>query len=193
MTMNANMNSNNETSEAQYGISRIDDDRYHTHAWRVSLTRRGKRHVRNFSDKKCGDKETALSLAVEFRDRLLLRYPPISRKEFCDAKRRNNKTGITGVYRYSKSYRLKDGTVKESWYWEANWPSIAGTSICKSYSVKRYGEELAKQMAIRARIDGLQGVEGTFWASERGAVPAPARVAGGGIFSKIREFVSEVA
>ena len=165
------MRKNNGTSKLMYGISRIDDERQNAHSWRVSLVRIGKRHVKNFTDKKCGGRDTALQEAVQFRDLLLVKYPPISRKQFCNAQRRNNKTGITGVYTYSKPYRLRDGSVKETWYWEANWPNAVGESVSKSFSTKRYGEELAKQMAIRARKNGLQTVKGTFWAAERGEVP----------------------
>lgn len=164
------MRKNNGTSKLMYGISRIDDERQNAHSWRVSLIRLGKRHVKNFTDRKYGDRDTALQKATEFRDQILVNHPPISRKQFCDAQRRNNKTGITGVYTYSKSYRLKDGSFKETWYWEANWPNAVGESVSKSFSTKRYGEELAKQMAIRARKNGLETVKGTFWAAERGEV-----------------------
>ncbi len=164
------MRKNNETSTKMYGISRVDCERNRTHAWRVSLMRQGKRHVKNFTDKTAGGKQAALLKAMDFRDQLLIDYPPISRKEFCDAKRRNNKTGITGVYKYRKTYRLKDGTQKESWYWEANWPDSNGESVSESFPVKRYGDDMAKQMAIRARQRGLQTVKGIFWAAERGAI-----------------------
>ena len=156
--------------QTMYGISRIDDERYSTHAWRVSLVRRGQRHVKNFADKKNGSKMAALQAAIKFRDEVVRQQPPITRREFCDAKRRNNKTGITGVYRYRKTYKLKDGTEKESWYWEANWPGSDGESISKAFPVKRYGEDLAKQMAVRAREVGLSSVQGTYWAAERGDV-----------------------
>jgi len=157
-------------AENMYGISRIDDEQCNSHAWRVSLCRHGKRLVKNFPDKKHGSRNSALFKATEFRDQLLLKYPPISRKEFCNAKRRNNKTGITGVYKYRKNYQLKDGSTREIWYWEANWPNAVGKSMSKSFSIKRYGEELAKQMAISARVAGMKNVEGTFWAAERGEV-----------------------
>jgi hypothetical protein len=164
------LKTNDRTSTRMYGISRIDDDLYNSHAWRVSLCRHGKKLVKNFPDKRFTGKHEALSKAIEFRDQLLLKYPPISRKEFCNAKRRNNKTGITGVYTYCKTYKLKNGEIKEVWYWEANWPDAVGESMCKSFSIKRYGEEIAKQMAIRARAEGMKKVEGTFWAAERGEV-----------------------
>ena len=164
------MKKNNGTSKQMYGISRIDCERNYTHAWRVSLCRRGKRHVKNFLDKACGGEDSAFIEAKQYRDYLLFKYPPISRKEFCNSKRSNNKTGITGVYKYRKTYQLKDKSQRESWYWEANWPDANGESVSKSFAVKRFGEELAKQMAIRARENGMQSVEGVFWAAERGQV-----------------------
>ncbi|MGI9288435.1 MAG: hypothetical protein ACR2P1_23820 [Pseudomonadales bacterium] len=90
-------------------------------------------------------------------------------------RRANNTSGITGVCNYSKPYVLKDGTVREKWYWEANWPDDQGNSVSVSFSVKEYGEAVARQMAIRAREKALQGVVGHFWASERGVVASPSK------------------
>lgn len=164
------MRPNNGKSKVMYGISRIDDYVHRTHAWRVSLCRRGKRLVKNFPDKKHGGKAKALASAKEYRDKLLLQYPPISRKEFSSARRRNNKTGITGVYKYAKRFELRDGTIRESWYWEANWPTERGESAHESFAVNQYGEAVARQMAIRARERGMRALKGVFWASERGEV-----------------------
>ena len=166
------MNKNNSNAKDLYGISRIDCEQYNTHAWRVSLRRYGKRHFKNFTDKKYGSKEQALYKAKEFRDQFLIEHPPISRKEFCNVKRRHNKTGITGVCKFSKTYQLKDGTIKESWYWSANWPDSNGVNVNKSFSINTFGDDLAKQKAIRARENGMQNVEGTFWAAERGETTA---------------------
>lgn len=163
---------NNRVCKQLYGISRIDCERQNAHAWRVSLRRHGKRHVRNFTDKKYAGRELALAKAMEFRDQFLIENPPISRKEFCSIKRRNNKTGITGVYKYRKAYELQDGTIRESWYWEANWPGIDGVSVSKSFAINRFGEKPAKHMAIQARESGMHSVVGTFWAAERGEVKA---------------------
>lgn len=164
------MRQNNQSSIANYGISRMDCETNNIHAWRVSLRRHGKRHVKNFPDKRCGGKKSALSKATEYRDELLVKYPPLSRKEYCNVKRRNNKTGIVGVYKYRKTYKLKNGTIKESWYWEANWPDRDGDSISESFPVNRFGDELAKQKAINARDRGMQTVNGAFWAAERGLI-----------------------
>ena len=163
------MKPNNLKSRAMYGISRIDDGVYRTHAWRVSLCRRGKRHVKNFADKKWGGKAHALKYAKQYRDALLLEYPPLSRKEFCSILRSNNTSGITGVYKYAKSFTLRDGRIKESWYWEATWPAHEGEQAHVAFSVNEYGEEMARQKAIRARKRGMQALAGYYWASKRGA------------------------
>ena len=163
------MKPNNVKGRAMYGISRIDDDVYRTHAWRVSLRRRGKCHVKNFADKKWGGKGHALKQAKQYRDALLREYPPLSRKEFCSILRSNNKSGITGVYKYAKSFTLRDGTIKQSWYWEATWPAQEGEQTHVAFSVNEFGEEMARQKAIRARKRGMQALAGYYWASGRGA------------------------
>jgi len=164
-----------KNTDANYGISRFDDDIRMTHGWRVSLRRRGKMLVENFPDKKYGGRQKALKLAQKYRDELLGKFPPISRREVCLVKRSNNKSGISGVCTYAKSYRLRDGTLRETRYWEASWPGEEGKNISINFSVNKYGEELARSMAIRARQRGLEGVEGPFWVSERGLVNAPDR------------------
>jgi len=151
-----------------YGISRIDDDKHRTHAWRVSLKRRGKSHVKNFPDKKYGGKRKALQLAKQFRNELVHKYPALTRKEFANIRRSNNKSGISGVCWYVKPYYLKAGEKRESAYWEASWPTTMGESEYVTFSVKKYGNEKARSLAISARLRGLKKVDGIFWASQRG-------------------------
>ena len=153
-------------SNAMYGISRVDDEVYRAHAWRVSLRRRGKMHVKNFPDKTWGGKRRALSAAKSHRDSVLQSHPPLTRKEFSGAKRAHNNSGITGVYTYAKKYRLADSREMETWYWEAHWPTRPGESQTARFSVKTYGEERARQLAIEAREAGMRKLEGVFWASE---------------------------
>lgn len=167
-------------SEDLYGISRIDSEQERAHAWRVSLRRRGKRLVKNFPDQKYAGCAKALQAAKAYRDSLLNRHPPLSRKAFASILRSNNQTGISGVYRYAKRYKLKDGTLRESWYWEANWPTSPGVSAKSTFAVNRYGEDMARQMAVRARERGLAEVEGVFWASERGVTNPTAHEQGEG-------------
>ncbi|MBT8115363.1 MAG: hypothetical protein KJP04_08280 [Arenicella sp.] len=180
-----------DKSRTMYGISRMDDELNRKHAWRVSLCRHGKRHVKSFPDKKYGGKASALAQAKLYRDQFLKDHPPLSRKEFCNAKRRNNRTGITGVYKYCKSYKLKSGLIKENWYWEASWPDAVGENAHKTFPVKKYGDEIARRLTIRAREEGMRGVEGTFWAAERGELKAAESNAG--LISTIKTPTGQVA
>lgn len=149
-----------------YGISRIDDAEFRTHAWRVSLRRRHVMHVRNFADQKCGGKRNALRLARAYRDELMRKTSPLSRKEFSGIRRRNNRTGVVGVCRYSKSYRLKNGAIRHCWYWEAIWPTAPGESEISRFAVNKYGEAGAFNRACAARARGLKLVEGVYWPCE---------------------------
>jgi hypothetical protein len=151
-----------------YGISRIDDTKNRTHAWRVSLRRHGRRHVKNFPDRKWGGAQDAFTEAKQYRDQLISAHSPITRKEVCAIKRSNNKSGISGVCTYAKRYPRSDGSLKENWYWEASWPGERGRSCKAIFSVATYGQEMARQMAIRARKNGLEGIEGVIWCSEPG-------------------------
>ena len=146
-----------------YGISRIDDEEYRTHAWRVSLRRRRIMYVKNFADKKCGGKRKALRLARAYRDELIRKIRPLSRKEFSGIRRRNNRTGVVGVCRYSKSYTLRDGTVRYSWYWEAIWPTAPGKSEIVRFSINKFGEAGAFNRARAARARGFKRIEGVYW------------------------------
>ncbi len=146
-----------------YGISRIDDEDYRTHAWRVSLRRRHVMYVRNFADKKYGGKRKALRLAQAYRDELIRKNPPLSRKEYSGIRRRNNRTGVVGVCRYSKRYTLNDGTVRHSWYWEAIWPTTLGKSEIVRFSVNKFGEAGAFNRARAARVRGFKQIDGVFW------------------------------
>lgn len=164
------MRGNNGKGKVMYGISRIDDDAYQSHAWRVSLSRRGRRYTKNFTDKKCGGKGKALACARRYRDELIQAVPPLSRQEFCTILRSNNKSGISGVCKYGKPFTLKDGTVKRNWYWEASWPEESGYQAHVVFSVNHYGDDKARELAIEARRAAMRRIQGHYWASERGAV-----------------------
>ena len=154
-----------------YGISRIDDESYRTHAWRVSLRRRGTMHVRNFADAKCGGKLNALRLARRYRDELIRKYPPLTRKEFSAIRRRNNHSGVVGVCRVATSYRLQDGRVRYCWYWEAIWPTTPGKHETVRFSVNKLVDTGAFNRAFAARARGFRRVEGVFWRCRRGVRP----------------------
>ncbi len=163
-TKDLNPRHNRVKAADMYGISRIDDPKHHTHAWRVSFSRRRKRYVKNFPDKKLGGKDLALLQAKQYRDWFVVENPPLSRREFCRILRSNNRSGITGVYRYAKSFRLKSGRLKRSWYWEATWPVGNSEQAHVAFPVNRHGERKARRLAIQAREQALAELEGHFWA-----------------------------
>jgi hypothetical protein len=151
-----------------YGISRIDDNASRAHAWRVSLRRRGQRHVKNFPDKRCGGKRRALRLAQVYRNELTRKHLPLSRQEYSAIRRRNNHSDVVGVCRFAHRYRLKNGKVRSSWYWEAIWPTVPARSETVRFSVNKFGEAGAFHRACAARSLGFKEVEGVFWACRRG-------------------------
>lgn len=154
---------------SDYGISRIDDEHHRAHAWRVSLVRNGRKIVRNFPDLKFGSRAKALQAARLYRDLLAAQHRPMLRSEFADVRRRNNRSGVTGVCLVRSPYTLSDGTRRESYYWEAIWPTRPGENERCRFPVTTHGDAVAFDLACSARARGLAQVEGYFWASEKGA------------------------
>ncbi|PLW67820.1 hypothetical protein C0039_15490 [Pseudohalioglobus lutimaris] len=52
--------------------------------------------------------------------------------------------------------------------WEATWPNGKGEQSHVSFSVKEHGEGRARQLAVLAREEALETIDGYFWACERG-------------------------
>lgn len=141
---------------------------HRSHAWRFKLVRRGETFVKNFPDKSWGGKQKALVAAKQHRDEFLADNPSISRKEVCSIIGRNNTSGIAGVYRYAKSYTLKNGKLKKCWYWEATWPVGDSRQDHIAFSVNEYGEAKARDLAVSTRNKAINAIEGAYWASARG-------------------------
>lgn len=110
----------------------------------------------------------ALLSARQRRDKFLAENPPISRREVCSIIGSDNTSGIAGVYRYAKSYTLKNGKLKKSWYWEATWPVGNSRQDHNAFAVNEYGEPKARDLAISARSRALEEIKGVYWASARG-------------------------
>lgn len=43
--------------------------------------------------------------------------------------------------------------------WQAHWSPLPGVYRKKQFSIRKYGEEKAKRLAIRARRDGLRNMK----------------------------------
>ena len=142
-----------------YGVSRIDHERSHTHAWRVTLTRDRCRFTRPFSDGVHGGKRAALKAALIYRDEILKQHAPLSRQAYVQIKRRNNRSGVPGVCRSAKP-RNRFGKRYLEWFWVASWtPQAGGAHKHKSFSIKSYGAQGAFRRAVAARRKGVAAMD----------------------------------
>lgn len=138
-------------------ISRVDSDTNRTYAWVVQVRRKNCVAKKMFSDGVYGGKRQALREAVHFHAQCMAE---ISRYEYQiwwrTLMRRNNKSGIPGVGRYESARNPKTG--RRAVFWLASWIDEYGKGRKRKFSVLRYGENLAKQLAIDERERQLQRV-----------------------------------
>lgn len=151
---NIEMTRNKDTSK---GISRIDSGS--THGWFVRGYRNGKTYSKLFSDKKCGGKRKALWSAQEYREQLVsdldkIPQKPRGRRVVYEDSR--NKTGVLGVCRTTKKSTL--GNVSECY--SVSWRPEPGVQRCTSFSINKYGEKKAFQLAVSLRMQKMQEIHG---------------------------------
>ena len=149
------------TRRPMYGITRVDHERSRTHAWRVTIQRQGKVHVGHFSDGVFGSKPKALVAAKKYRDSLLSKFPPLSRKDYCSILRRNNRSGLAGVSYHAEVIETERGPVERR-FWIARLPLEPWRTKLVKFSIAKYGAEEAFRRAVKARMDALEGLSGTF-------------------------------
>ena len=122
-------------------IIRIDHDESSTHAWRVTLQRRGEIIVRQFSDGIYGGKQEALEAAVAYRDLLLTQNSEVEHQLWVRTRiRKNNRSGIPGVARYEVLQNPATGNYYVFWlaFWvdekayNANSPETPETTAVKA-------------------------------------------------------------
>ncbi len=138
------------------GISRIDQPSHRTHGFFLRATRQGKIYSAFFADKTYGGKTAALAAAVQHRGKLLkiLGLPlQKTRRDWAETPRRRGRSGIIGVQRVidrrSQPWRKS---------WRATWSPQPGVVRKKQFSIHKFGEERAKQLALRARRAGLRSM-----------------------------------
>jgi hypothetical protein len=64
-------------------IRRVDHNASHTHCWRVTVQRRKRIFVRDFSDGRHASQQHALQAAQLYRDKLVKAYPLLSKAAYC--------------------------------------------------------------------------------------------------------------
>jgi len=136
-----------------YGITRIDQPEKKNHGYYVRITHRGKSHQKYFPDKASGGKTKALKAAKEHRDNLLSKMPKYKQEAASKKKRRIKQSGMTGVtHVVSKSTKGKTYQ-----YWQAAWLDGDSKRKTAKFSISRYGNDKALDMAKKARRAGLRG------------------------------------
>jgi hypothetical protein len=107
-----------------------------------------------FSDRSFGGKENALVVARMYRDARLKQLGPKVLMRRIGRKDPRNSSGIVGV---SRTAVKANG--KEYACWSAQWPLLGGKHRIRRFSVLKFGEERAKQLAIKARKEGLNSLK----------------------------------
>jgi hypothetical protein len=138
-------------------IRRVDHDASSTHCWRVTVQRRKRIFVRDFSDGRHGGRQPAFQAARLCRDALINAHPPLSKPAYCAIRKKNNRSGISGLMRVDK-WQVQNGRRSRRLYWEAQWPIGNGKAQHKKFSISKYGEEGAKRKALAARRAALKAL-----------------------------------
>lgn len=116
----------------------------------VKGLRRGRRfhYIYNFSrfssEEEC--RKAAEARAKTIHDL----YPPLSRREYAQIKRKNWKNRIVGVRKL-----IKKSKGIEYEFWEASWSPRVGVVKKRLFSVNKYGDKEAERMALKTREEGL--------------------------------------
>ena len=130
------------------GISRIDSQS--THGWFVRAYKNKKIFSKLFSDHKYAGREKALEEAQKHRDALYLKLaqipqaPRARRVAFRDSR---NTTGVLGVSRVKRKNN-KGGYYE---YFTVSWRPEPGVQKCTSFSINKYGEKKAFDLAVAHR------------------------------------------
>jgi hypothetical protein len=132
---------------AMYGIVRMPSK------WRVTLSRGGRRFLRNFAFSRYGGESAALASAQAYRDEIVRQHLPPDRREVARKLLPTNKSGVAGV-----TFRLN--SKGEIMSWHAITRVSVDRVVTKSFGVKRYGAAQAECLAIAERERQLEQMEG---------------------------------
>lgn len=130
-----------------YAISRIQA-KPGIWCWAVAIRRRGKAYYKSFYDFRRDGSKKALAAAIAWRDRLLARTKTLSKREFRQLLRSDNRSGAPGVL-FIRPKNQPQGS------WQAKSRLADGRSIAKTFAVRKYGERGVFERAVAARADML--------------------------------------
>ncbi len=145
------------TPSATPGICRIDQPSHRTHGFFVRLQRRGKIHSAFFTDLKHGGKAQALAAAQAHHRKLAAKLgTPVqmSRRDWAEVRRRKGSSNVGGVQRMVDRRSKRPRVI-----WVATWSPEPHVARRKYFSAKKFGSRIAKLLAIRARLAGVQKMQ----------------------------------
>lgn len=133
------------------GITRIDCEVNLNKGWHVTLNRASGKLERTFGDGAYGGKAGAYGAAKDWYQQAVLECPLMPRVKRVSVIRSNNRSGMAGVFRWPA-----DGSAAKDAFWGVQWVETEGAKpVRKKFSIKRYGEQEAKIMAVAARENAL--------------------------------------
>jgi len=144
------------TVQSQKGISRIEASS--TLGWYVRVYRNKKTYSKFFSDTKYGGKDKALEMALfekEELSKMISKIPKKPTKRRVVTKDKRNTTGVLGVSRTSK----KASNGKSYDCYTVSWRPEPKVQKSTSFSIKKYGEEKALEMAIQLRRKKINQIQ----------------------------------
>ena len=131
-----------------YGISRIDLPTAGTFGWQVRLQRRGIQYAKFFADGVFGSESSSLAAARHWRDAIFAKVTEQTR--VCERSDRN-RSGVVGVSKITVN--AANGNSYQ--FWQATWSPAPGQRRCVKFSIQRYGDHEAFQLAVEARTEGI--------------------------------------
>jgi hypothetical protein len=149
----------NKSKPSYKGISRIDSDHNHTHGWYVRVRQDGKVKSKFFSDQKHGGIARALMKARRYYKQEVQKVfsetlgeaPKQIPNRVIVTKNKNNNTGVIGVQKIEREN--PGGTVYRAY--RVCWTEKPGTAKTKFFSIDKYGDEKAFELACQFRKEKL--------------------------------------
>ncbi len=123
--------------------------------WEVRLQRRGVKTLHFFNDAHYGGNRGALRAAQQWRDVIERQARGYRLAELAKRPSRRNRSGIVGVRRQPPRDAIAHPQAHRA-VWIAQWTNGHGKRKSRVFSVARYGEQEAKQLARQARRAGVR-------------------------------------
>ena len=132
-------------------ISRTDSEKYKAHHWTFNISINGERINKTFSDKKNGDKSSALLACLAYRNKILKKYNVVFMEGLRKPPTHEDAKGVC--------FYIKKSMVKGKWYeyatFKAYWhePAPNGKQKRKTrlFYISKHGFEVARKKALAHR------------------------------------------